>query len=222
MPPGYVSVAGRARLAMRLLAVAVVLDLVAVAFDVLELRLLGRLEAGEAVSDAELDASASRQATIGALQIGALVVTGVFFIAWFHRAYKNLPALGATALRWKTWWAIGGWLIPIANLFRPKQIANDIWRESDPAAPPTSYDSRQRPLPGILLAWWSLFLISGFAGRLASGAERGAESVDRFQNVAIGWLLADSSSAAAGVLALLVVRRTTARQEERAARLAAG
>ena len=42
-------------------------------------------------------------------------------------------------LRYGTGWAIGAWFIPIFNLFRPKQIANDIDRAS---APDAGHDQR--------------------------------------------------------------------------------
>ena len=57
------------------------------------------------------------------------IATGVFFLFWFHRAYRNLPALGGDR-RYGTGWAIGSWFVPFLNAWRPKQIVNDIWRES--------------------------------------------------------------------------------------------
>ncbi len=72
----------------------------------------------------------------------------------FLRAYANGPALGLHDPRFGKGWAIGAWFVPILNLFRPKQIANDIWRGSDSALPAHASDSwYNRPTP-VLLAWW--------------------------------------------------------------------
>ena len=84
----------------------------------------------------------------------AYVVLGIFtFIPWFHRAYSNLPKLGVAHLRYGTGWAIGAWFIPIFNLFRPKQIANDIDRASAPDALVTT-NVWHRRAPAALLHWW--------------------------------------------------------------------
>jgi Domain of unknown function (DUF4328) len=49
---------------------------------------------------------------------------------WMHRAYRNLPALRAQALRWSPGWAAGGWFIPFANLVIPFQVMRELWHHS--------------------------------------------------------------------------------------------
>lgn len=63
---------------------------------------------------------------VGALHLLALPA-GLLFIVWFHRAYRNLARYGYR-LRHRPTIAIWSWLIPVGNLFAPKQIANEIWR----------------------------------------------------------------------------------------------
>jgi hypothetical protein len=77
-------------------------------------------------------ASGSLYLWVGAVQAAWFLVTAALWLAWFRRAYLNLPALGARRLRFRPWWAVGAWLLPVFSLFRPKQILNDIWRASDP------------------------------------------------------------------------------------------
>ena len=57
---------------------------------------------------------------VGALQATWFLVTAGLWLAWFRRAYLNLPALGARRLRYRPWWAVGAWLLPVFSLFRPK------------------------------------------------------------------------------------------------------
>lgn len=90
-----------------------------------------------------------------------LLVAAGAFIAWFHRAYKNLRSLGLQGMRYGTGWAIGAWFIPIFGLVRPKQIANDIWRGSEPGVEVTSGWHRAG-VPRIVHWWWALFVVQGF------------------------------------------------------------
>ena len=169
---------------------------------------------------------------IGAVQAAWFLVTAGLWLAWFRRAYLNLPALGARRLRFRPWWAVGAWLVPVFSLFRPKQVLNDIWRASDPDLPPEQGDTwRRRPVAELLGWWWLSFLASVLVRSITTEAVHAAadlmllgllpEQFERFQPSAGMQVLADLLTVLCGLLALRVVRRTTARQQERATRLAA-
>src|SRR5215211_6376913 len=170
---------------------------------------------------------------IGAVQAAWFLVTAALWLAWFRRAYLNLPALGARRLRFRPWWAVGAWLVPVFSLFRPKQVLNDVWRASDPDLPADQADAwRRRPVAELLGWWWLVFLASVLVRSITTEAVHGAadfmllgllpEQFDRFQASAGMQVLADLLTVVCGLLALRVVRRTTARQDERATRVAAG
>ena len=99
------------------------------------------------------------------LLVGYLVIGPLTFIPWFHRAYSNLPRLGFRELRYAPGWAIGSWFVPILNLWRPKQIANDIYRGSDPAQAPGS-NFWKEPITPLLGWWWGLFIGGRFVEQL--------------------------------------------------------
>ncbi|MEO5838213.1 MAG: DUF4328 domain-containing protein [Acidimicrobiales bacterium] len=69
------------------------------------------------------------------LGIASYVVTGIVFVIWFQRCYKNSQALGTANLRFSSGWAAGAWFVPFLHFVRPKQIADAIWKSTDPAAP---------------------------------------------------------------------------------------
>jgi Domain of unknown function (DUF4328) len=218
----YRPLARRALWAVVALAIAGLVDLVAVWADVAEWRLLERVEQGEDVPLGDLDASDNRMAAIGATQFLLIVVCAFFFIRWLHAAYRNLQVLGAGALRYGPGWAIGAWFVPILNIWRPKQIVNDVWRASDPELPRDAGGQWQGdPVPAFFLVWWLLFLVSGWASNAAFRLAFSDEDAGGLQNSSLAYLVADASSALAALLAIFVVRRTTARQESRATRLAA-
>ena len=167
---------------------------------------------------------------VGLVQALWFLVTAGLWLAWFRRAYLNLPALGARRLRYRPWWAVGAWLLPLFSLFRPKQLLNDIWRASDPELPDQSDSWRRRPVAELLGWWWLAFLASVLVRSITTEAVHAAadvmllgllpEQLDRFQPSAGMQVLADLLTVLTGLLALRVVRRTTARQDDRAARLA--
>jgi serine/threonine protein kinase len=168
---------------------------------------------------------------VGLVQALWFLVSAAFFLAWFRRAYTNLAPLGARRLRYRRWWTVGAWVLPVLSLFRPKQLLNDIWRASDPDLPPDMGDRwRHRPVSPLLGWWWLTFLASILVRSITTEAVHAAASVmtlgllpsqlDRFQASADVQVLADLLTVLAGLLALAVVRRTTRRQAQRAARLA--
>jgi Protein kinase domain/Domain of unknown function (DUF4328) len=168
---------------------------------------------------------------VGIVQALWFLVSAALFLAWFRRAYANLAPLGARGLRYRHWWALGAWVLPVFSLFRPKQLLNDMWRASDPNLPPDMGDDwRWRPVTPLLGWWWAAFLASILVRSITTEAVHAAASVmtlgllpsqlDRFQASADMQVLADLLTVLTGVLALGVVRRTTLRQEQRAARLA--
>jgi serine/threonine protein kinase len=169
---------------------------------------------------------------VGAVQAAWFLTTAALWLAWFRRAYRNLPALGARRLRFRPWWAVGAWLLPVFSLFRPKQVLNDIWRASDPdLAPDQAATWRGRPVAELLGWWWLAFVASVLVRSITTAAVHAAadfmllgllpEQLDRFQASAGMQVAADLLTVVCGLLALRVVRRTTTRQGERAAQLAA-
>jgi hypothetical protein len=222
---GYLPLRRPARRVRRALWVSLLLALVSGGVNLGDTRMVRALLGGAAgVGDLYL--------WVGAVQAGWFLVTAGLWLAWFRRAYLNLPALGARRLRFRPWWAVGAWLLPVFSLFRPKQVLNDVWRASDPDLPADQADTwRRRPVAELLGWWWLAFLASVLVRSITTEAVHGAadfmllgllpERFDRFQASAGMQVVADLLTVVCALLAVAVVRRTTARQGERAARVAA-
>jgi serine/threonine-protein kinase len=224
---GYLPTRGAAARLRRALWVAVLIALVSAVVnlgDTAAVRLLrGQPAEGPPASHLYL--------WVGLVQALWFLVSAWLWLAWFWRAYANLPALGARRLRYRRWWALGAWLLPIFSLFRPKQVLNDVWRASDPDLPPEAGDRwRGRPVTRLLGWWWLAFLASVLVRSVTTESVHAAasfmllgllpEQLDRYQASAGAQVLADLLTVLTGLLALRVVRRVSARQERRAARLA--
>ena len=202
------------------LAIVVLVDVLAVVFDFLEWRLLDRFENGGNVTDADVTASDDRQAAIGFIQVGVYVLAVVAFIVWFHRAYRRTAELGADT-RYAGGWAIGAWFVPILSLWRPKQIANDIWRGSDPDAPSGPETAwGDRPVSPLLAAWWGAFLLTNWGSIAVYNLRGEAGTVAAAKDASLATLGADAFDIVAALLAIVVVRKLTERLQERGALVA--
>lgn len=213
---------GLAKVAVAFLVANVVIDLAAVVTDVQMVGLANRAKAGELVTFEEADALDIRMARLGLLQVAAILIAAIPFLLWFRRAYRNLGALGIRTLRFKPGWAVGGWFVPFLGLARPKSIANDIWRATDPTLPP---DVDKPPEGGhvspLLNLWWAAYVLTGFLYGSGNELDR-RPSIDEVLSQAERYAVADAVSVLAGVLAILVVRRMTDRMHRRAAAVSTG
>lgn len=210
----------RALLARVALAAMAAVDLVAVFSGLAEYSLLVRLET-EDVPVSELDASDRRQLIVAVVQTIVFAFAAFFFVRWLHHAYRNLRALGARTLRFATHTAVWSWFVPILNLWKPKQVINDVWRASDPDAPREQNhgDWADKRPPLLYGVWWLFFVVLNFAYNAAFRLDFRAEELEEIQLASLITIVADSLSVIGALLALAVVRRTTARQESRAERL---
>jgi Domain of unknown function (DUF4328) len=175
-----------------------VFAVVGIAFRAIERSLLSRASANRfSVSRAEALASDHRIDTFAYVAIAALVVTGVVFIVWFHRAYRKTRELGGD-MRYSDGWAIGAWFIPIGWLWIPKKLANDIWWGTER---PEYRTWRERP--ALLTSWWLAWVFAGVGARFFGNAD----DIDEGLRVNLMALVDLALIFLAAVFALFVVRQ---------------
>ncbi|MGY1451830.1 DUF4328 domain-containing protein [Streptomyces sp. SS8] len=174
-------------------------------------------------SGGALESAESLYSAAGVVQVAALVAAGIPFLMWFHRSRLNAQTFDAASQRMGAGWAVGGWFVPVVNLWFPKKIANDIWDASTPPGPDGTV--RERLPGGLLNCWWLLWLLTWASGRFASHRYQDAQTPGELGSAVSSYLFADGVDILAAVLAILVVRRITAMQhtlqEHRAALAAA-
>jgi hypothetical protein len=198
-----------------LLSLVIAIDVFAIAADVNLYSLMGT-----AVSNglAAVDHSAAQRSDVlmgaaAALQLLALMATCVVFVVWFHRVRTNGEVFSPNGFDKGRGWAIGGWFIPIGNLWIPFRIARDTWVASSQA----TQDGGLRPAhSGLVSYWWRAWVPALLAGRLASGSYDRAQYPDDIRDAAGMLIASDALDIAAAVLALLFVRKLTAMQHRKA------
>ncbi|MFF3838196.1 protein kinase [Streptomyces sp. NPDC001930] len=94
------------------------------------------------------------------LLLGAGLV--VSWLLWFVRVRAVAEQFAPGRLRYRPYMAVVGWFVPVANLFLPKQIANDVWHASSPPG----HGDGTAPAPRLLQGWWAACLFALVAGPL--------------------------------------------------------
>jgi len=109
-------------------------------------------------------------------QLLVILLTGIIFLMWIHRANRNARRLGAQGMTFTPGWSVGWYFIPIANLWKPYYAMKEIWQAS---TAPTSWPS-QKP-PSLLSTWWTLWIVSNVLSnlsfRMSMRAAAGSEPV---------------------------------------------
>jgi hypothetical protein len=196
----YESAMPRARWVVGLAWATIVIEVLMIGPHVINLRAMRQMQADTAAgveADYELayggdglyGAGPAADETVGSLLTMlflALALVGlVFWLTWVHRTYRNLPALGATELKYSPGWAVAYYFIPVLSLFRPLQVMRETWRASHPAHV-GGPDWSRVPVPALVAVWWALHLISTIVNRASS--RLGARTEDLDALVALAWV----------------------------------
>jgi len=221
--PAYRPLRSPATVVYVLAGIVLVCTAAAITSGFFEVSLLGRIADGEAVTQSEANANDVRVAIISVLQALAYLGTGIAFIIWFYRAHVNLWALGAAAVRHGSGWAIGAWFIPFFNLVRPKSMANDVWKASDPELPaPVGIERWSKvALPTFLAIWWAVWVLANVGNSVAAVLAVG-DDPETLKSSSEVTLVSDGLTLLGGVLLIMVVRSITARQQARHAKVSGG
>lgn len=217
---------GRARIASIALALVIPIEIWVILADLDYIGVVNRTLDGERIALSEYDSAEQATTSSSIAQTAVYVIAAITFLFWFARAFYNLPRLGVGPLRFGRGWSIGGWFVPILNLFRPKAIANDIWRGSDAAAKKEAFsDWKAQPVPAVVHWWWAMYIIGELLSRAVARvfidqdetfATR-QEAIDLLRDERTGFSLdvaASIVSIIAALLAIQVIRKLTKRQEE--------
>ncbi|MFB6518812.1 DUF4328 domain-containing protein [Streptomyces sp. NPDC056401] len=151
---------------------------------------------------------------IGLAQSLILLATAVVFIVWFHRVRCNAEVFRPDGFSQSAGWAIGGWFVPIANLFFPYRTARETWDASTQSAPDGSF----RSVSGApVVTWWLACVAAWFLDGLATYKDGKAIGAAAIRDASSFGVIADLVILVAAVLAVLFVRKLTALQGIKAA-----
>ncbi|MFF3442719.1 DUF4328 domain-containing protein [Streptosporangium sp. NPDC002721] len=203
-----------------LLGVTTLIDLLALVGTVERLSLLSRIvDAPYTVDVDALRANDDWYAFFGLTRSGVYALTGITFLIWLTKARSNAEALTAIEHRRDSQWVVLGWLLPVVNLWFPKQVVDDIWATSKPghlpANPPHPATLRNAPRSWLVRAWWLTWLFSTWVSLVVHQLTSRGEGPVSLLLTARAELFFAAPNAICAVLASLVVLRITRFQEHR-------
>jgi len=176
--------------------------MVALVLFVFALAAHGTIHAWRAAHGSDPAVTTAPTTVVGYAVHWTLLGAGITFVLWFHGAYHNVQALGRRT-RFDTGWAIGAWLVPLLQFFRPMQMAREMWGHAGP--------QRVGSHPLVAL-WWGATLLGVFcAGATAATWPLARDARRAADGVGFG-LAADVLLVAASLLALTIVQRLTRAQ----------
>lgn len=196
-----------------LLAVVALSDLFAV-FAGVRIHML--IDGGQGFATApqrELDAAYKLYETAGNLQGMTYVPCAVLFLIWFFSMRRATGPLAPDRFRNGHGWAIGAWLIPLANLWMPYRIAVDMWGASTPL--PDDGEPHRTSIWPVNL-WWGLFVAGTLFGRYAGSRYEDAETLAQVQTAVGQYIAADLLDVAAAAAAVCFAVRLTTMQRLKA------
>ena len=198
-------------LALAAEALVAVLSIAAFAWRLLIIRALSN---GTYVPWSRIAASDHFVRVVAGLWMPAVIVGFVVLIIWVYEARTNLGAFRWGPFAYSQGWAIGAFLVPVANFCLPPLVVREIWKASDPALPPFApAPFSTRPGTPMVVVWWGTFLCADLAGLivrvLASGASQGLSTLRLVTDVRI----AMSALLLAFVVLTVVIAREIARRQ---------
>jgi len=168
----------RTRWLRRLLYLLAVFDVLSFIGNAYERKVLQKIAGHGFDSDDAMQAAAALSDQLQRLtaipELCLLLAVYVLSGMWIYRAASNARAASTTPMRSSPGWSVGWYFIPFANLIKPFQAMDDIWRASQHPSRWTSIET-----PALLRLWWALWLINGALGNVVARASFSAESMEQ-------------------------------------------
>jgi Domain of unknown function (DUF4328) len=203
-------------LAMAMLGVWTVVTLVSVIALGLRVRLLGNAAAAGGALQlddlSDLEASDSLILLLSLAQTAAILCIAVLWCLWLLRARDNAEHIMHLPQRFGKPWVVFGWVVPIVNLWIPKQVVDDVWEASSGQA--GGHGRR------LVRAWWACWLVFLIGERIASRAGDDLDlAAERGRTIAMIVLAVPGMAAAA--LAAVIIWKINSTQQAQSSRIAA-
>ena len=173
----------RARNAQTLVWLVMAGSIALIATTYLELDVLERLKNGVGEYDEGIVAEAERSDSMN--QLAAIInsilriISAVFFIQWFRRAYHNISNF--TTPIFTNGWAAGAWFVPFINLARPLQIMRELWESITNYQGADEFNTPKFNYKLYTGIWWTLWITTSILNNYVLRADQ--ETISQMINV---------------------------------------
>jgi hypothetical protein len=160
-------------------------------------------------SQSEAEANDSRQQIIAFSSIGIFIITGIFFLIWIYRANLNCRGFTTQEMEYTSGWSVGWFFIPFANLYKPYRAMKEIWNISE-----NPNDWKNQNGSGLLVFWWTLWLLSGFLGQLSFRLALNANTVSSLQTATVVSIISGIIDIPLDIVCIILISVIIAKQDK--------
>lgn len=203
----------RAKWAIILVGAVMLMNVISIFSSYLQLGVLQQLKAGALITDADIEGNDNREQLVGILFSVVFIVSAVFFIQWFRRAYYNLHVRTGNCNETEGW-AAGAWFVPIVCIYKPYRMMLELWNKTTDLVvekTKTNWSSSAR----LVSFWWALWITSNFIGKLLLKRAFDNEDVtiDKLIDSTQFSILDSSFSIVLGMVTILMIREYSKREK---------
>lgn len=179
------------------LAIDIVITVIAVFADFYDFYSYANLAPGINPNEVFLPSDAVNVIVV-LVQVLFSIILGITFLWWIYRTNKNLRALDdREEMTFTPGWAVGWYFIPIANLFKPYQVMQEIWR--------VSHKNESGTSQALLRWWWVLWVISNIIGQVLWRMSNNIDGVNSYIALSATYIVSDGVGVILSVVALMLV-----------------
>ena len=197
--------ARRAKILITVFWVLIVFNLVAFVSGYFELTLLEEIKNGGFIEEEDATLNDLRQMIVGLIQTGLAITSIIVFLNWFRRAYGNLHRVGTYTPNYEESMAVWSWVIPIIVFFRPVQIMNEIWSETQTRIIALNKNYVSKSGGVVIGIWWFLFILSNFVGKYLLKTAFKDETLDELISSAQVTMISDMMQIIEALLVIFIV-----------------
>lgn len=204
----YVDPSALARFARICLIALIAAEILSTISTVMEYQLVHAIQnhtANLSTLQADAEASDARQRIVSAITLLVYIATAGGVLRWIHQSNANLHARASAALEYTPGWAVGWYFIPFANLWKPFQVMQEIWRASfDP-------QNKDVKVPALLPAWWVLWLVTNIVSNISFRLSL-ADDIDLLVASNVTSLISSLTDIPTALLLIAIIGRVTEAQ----------
>lgn len=192
--------------AILLIWIVLITDVLSLFSDCFQYLLLTDAQDGIIILPSQAEANDTRQQVLAIVHLLAYIVSVVFFILWFRRAYYNLHQRFPGKLDYSEGWAAGAWFVPIISLFYPYKIMKELYVYTDEynTMNQPGYESKTKTTwVGI---WWTFWIVNNASGQFSFRYSLRAQGVEDFITYTQISLADDILSIILGIVTMKVIR----------------
>ncbi|MBD1421647.1 DUF4328 domain-containing protein [Sphingobacterium chuzhouense] len=194
--------AKRAKNAITLLWIILILEFVSIFLDYLQYALLSSPE----ISEEAANTNDTRQQIFGVTYLICFIVSAVMFIRWFRRAYYNLSQKDEYLSHSNKDTGIC-WFLPVINLYKPYQIMKEMYRNTGYLLEDHHPETKEKLSLNIITFWWILWIVNNVLGQVSFRMSRNIDSIEDIFSVTTLGIVTSLIGIPLALLAIEIVRR---------------